>query len=44
MLDFICMGCEKREASDEIQYENICLYRESKQRPLAFQVGALKTL
>ena len=38
---WVPLSCEELKASEIIQNENICLYRESNQRPLAFQAGAL---
>ena len=43
MLDFICMGFTElwgTGSKPKCQNENICLHRESNQRPLAYQSGA----
>ena len=43
MLDYIWIGFAElwaTESKRKIQNENICLHRESNQRPIAFQRGA----
>ena len=46
MFDFICVVFDKlwaAESKRKIQNENMCLRRESNQRPFAFQRTALTT-